>query len=50
MTTNLFLLIIWIICGVLNFISAATNEDHRVSVLNYACCWTVLIMQLIADL
>ena len=50
MTINLFLLIIWIICGVLTFVSAATSEDHRVSVLSYACCWTVLIVQLISKL
>ena len=46
MTINLFLLIIWVICGVLTFVSAATSEDHKVSVLS----WTVLIVQLIAKL
>jgi len=50
MTTDLFLLIIWIICGVLTFVSAATSEDHKVSVLSYACCWAVLIVQLITKL
>ena len=50
MTINFFLLIMWIICGVLTFISAATGEDHKVSVLSYACCWVVLIIQLIIKL
>ena len=50
MKIDLFLLIIWIICGVLTFVSAATNGDHKVSVLSYACCWAVLIIQLIAKL
>ena len=50
MTINLFLLIIWIICGVLTFASAATSEDHKVSVWSYACCWAVLIIQLITRL
>lgn len=50
MTIDLFLLIIWIICGVLTFVSAATSGDYKVSVLSYACCWAVLIVQLIAQL
>lgn len=50
MTTDLFLLIIWIICGVLTFISAAISGDHKVSVWSYACCWALLIIQLIAKL
>jgi len=47
MTIDLFLLIIWIICGVFTFASA---KDHKVSVWSYACCWTVLIVQLISKL
>lgn len=50
MTINLLLLIIWIICGIATFVSAAASEDHKVSVLSYACCWVVLIIQLIAQL
>ena len=50
MTIDLFLLIIWVICGILTFVSAATSGDHRVSVLSYACCWVVLIIQLVSKL
>lgn len=50
MTIDLFLLIIWIVCGILTFVFAAISGDHKVSVLSYACCWTVLIIQLIAKL
>ena len=50
MTIDLFLLIIWIICGVVTFISTATNEGHKVSVLSWACCWVVLIIQLVIQL
>lgn len=50
MTIDLFLLIIWIICGVLTFVGAAISEDHKVSILSYACCWMVLILQLISKL
>jgi len=50
MTINLFLLIIWIICGTLTFASAATSGDHRISVWIYACCWAALIMQLVSKL
>lgn len=50
MTINLFLLIIWIICGILTFVAAEISKDHKVSILSYACCWGVLIIQLIAQL
>ena len=50
MTINLFLLIIWVICGIFTFVSAEVSGDHKVSVLSYACCWLVLIVQLIAKL
>ena len=47
MTIDLFLLIIWVICGISTFASA---RDYKVSVWSYACCWVVLIIQLIARL
>lgn len=51
MTINLFGLIIWVICGILTFASAAISGDHKVSVWwSYAYCWIVLIIQLIAQL
>lgn len=50
MTIDLFLLIIWIICGISTFATAAISEDHKVPVWSYACCWVVLIMQLMAQL
>lgn len=50
MTTDRFLLIIWIIIGILTFASAAINEDHKVPVLSYALCWVVLMIQLTAKL
>lgn len=50
MKINLFLLIIWIICGILTFVSAIISGDYRVPVWSYACCWVVLIIQLIAKL
>lgn len=50
MTINFFGLIIWIICGVLTFVDAATSKDHKVPAFSYALCWAALIILLIAQL
>ena len=50
MTINLFLLIIWVICGALTFADAATSKDHKVPVFSYALCWATLIILLVAQL
>jgi len=50
MTTNLFLLVIWVIHGILTFVFAATNGNHKVPVLSYISCWIFLIIQLILKL
>lgn len=47
MTINIFLLIIWAICGIMTFVAAAMNRDHNVSVWSYACCWAALMIELI---
>lgn len=46
---NMFLLTIWIICGIFTFICAAINEDYEVSIVSYFCCWFVLILELIQN-
>jgi uncharacterized membrane protein SirB2 len=50
MTINLFLLIIWVINGILTFISAAISEDHKVHVFSFAMCWVALIILLVEQL
>lgn len=50
MTIDLFLLIIWIIGGVLIFVSAVISGDYKISIRSYAYCWVCLIIQLIMQL
>ena len=46
MTIDEISLILWIIAGILNLIGAAIDNDHKVPVLSFFCCWMLLIIKL----
>ena len=44
---DFLMLIIWVVAGLLTFIVAEINEEHKVSIISYFLVWMVLILELI---
>jgi len=43
--------VLWLICGLLTIMTGLlVDEDQKVSVMSYICCWVVLILKLINNL
>lgn len=43
--------VLWLICGLLTIMTGLlVDEDQKVSVVSYICCWVVLILKLINNL
>lgn len=47
MTIDLFVLILWIISGILTIIQGLSDNNYKVPLGSYLLCWFVLILYLI---
>lgn len=42
---------LWLFCGLLTIVTALlVDEDQKVSIVSYICCWVALILKLINNL
>lgn len=41
---NVFLLILWIVIGAINIVTAANGGE--ISIVSYICCWVLLLVNL----